>query len=129
MLHNHEYDPNCKYCCDNPFVKDAQETQKELEKDKVVVRKLLSEISDQSNLIDTLDKAKEKFEFLISQQQVLEKAQQEKTTGRVLYYEAKEKKERRAKQIKQYAEIKMMKGHSEEQALKMAEEQITTKEW
>ena len=27
------------------------------------------------------------------------------------------------------AEIKMMKGHSEEQALKMAEEQITTKEW
>ena len=43
--------------------------------------------------------------------------------------EAKEKKERRARQIKQYAEIKMMKGHSEEQALKMAEEQITTKEW
>ena len=40
-----------------------------------------------------------------------------------------EKKERRARQIIQYAEIKMMKGHSEEQALKMAEEQITTKEW
>ena len=92
-LEKHEYDPNCKYCCDNPFVKDAQETQKELEKDKVVVRKLLSEISDQSNLIKTLDKAEEKFEFLRSQQQVLEKAQQEKTTGRVLYYEAKEKKE------------------------------------
>ena len=36
---------------------------------------------------------------------------------------------RRARQIKQYAEIKMMKGHSEAQALKMAEEQLTTKEW
>ena len=35
----------------------------------------------------------------------------------------------RRKQIKHYAEYKMMKGHSEEQALKMAEEQITTKEW
>lgn len=23
MLHDHEYDPNCKYCCDNKFVKDA----------------------------------------------------------------------------------------------------------
>ena len=47
----------------------------------------------------------------------------------ILEAEAIEKRERRARQIKQYAEIKMMKGHSEEQALKMAEEQITTKEW
>ena len=39
------------------------------------------------------------------------------------------KKRKKSKTIKQYAEIKMMKGHSEEQALKMAEEQITTKEW
>ena len=53
----------------------------------------------------------------------------EKTAKAILEAEAKEKKERRARQIKQYAEIKMMKGHSEEQALKMAKEQITTKEW
>ena len=53
----------------------------------------------------------------------------EKTAKAILEAEAKEKKERRARQIKQYAEIKMMKGHSEEQALKMAEDQITTKEW
>ena len=38
------------------------------------------------------------------------------------------RKRTRARQIKQYAEMKMIKGHSEEQA-KMAEEQITTKEW
>jgi exonuclease SbcC len=24
MLHNHEYDPNCKFCADNKFVKDAK---------------------------------------------------------------------------------------------------------
>ena len=23
MLHDHEYDPDCKYCSDNKFVKDA----------------------------------------------------------------------------------------------------------
>jgi exonuclease SbcC len=24
LLHNHEYDPNCKFCCDNEFVKEAE---------------------------------------------------------------------------------------------------------
>mgnify|MGYP003108373284 FL=1 len=52
-----------------------------------------------------------------------------RTAKAILEAEAKEKRERRARQIKQYAEMKMLKGHSEEQALKMAEEQITTKEW
>ena len=52
-----------------------------------------------------------------------------RTAKAILEAEAKEKRERRATQIKQYAEMKMLKGHSEEQALKMAEEQITTKEW
>ena len=23
MLHDHEYDPDCRFCCDNKFVKDA----------------------------------------------------------------------------------------------------------
>jgi DNA repair exonuclease SbcCD ATPase subunit len=30
MLHNHKYDPNCKYCCDNKFVKDAQKASNSL---------------------------------------------------------------------------------------------------
>jgi hypothetical protein len=45
------------------------------------------------------------------------------------YEDSRAIRKRSSRQIKQYAEIKMMKGHSEEQALKMAEEQITTKEW
>ena len=52
-----------------------------------------------------------------------------RTAKAILEAEATPKRERRARQIKQYAERKNMKGHSEEQALKMAEEQITTKEW
>ena len=30
LLHDHEYDPNCKYCSDNKFVKDAEKATKEL---------------------------------------------------------------------------------------------------
>ena len=30
MLHNHEYDPDCKYCSNNKFVKDAMEAKKSL---------------------------------------------------------------------------------------------------
>jgi|21_taG_2_1085346.scaffolds.fasta_scaffold00066_4 DNA repair exonuclease SbcCD ATPase subunit len=100
-LEKHEYDPNCNFCMNNSFVKDAQETTKELEKDKVIVRRLLDKISDQDNLIKTLDKAKEKFEFMILQQTVLSKAQQEKATGRVLYYEAKEKLEAKQSLLEQ----------------------------
>jgi exonuclease SbcC len=30
MLHNHEYDPECSFCCDNEFVKNAQKALKDL---------------------------------------------------------------------------------------------------
>jgi DNA repair exonuclease SbcCD ATPase subunit/UDP-2,3-diacylglucosamine pyrophosphatase LpxH len=33
-LKNHEYDPNCRYCINNSFVKDATQAQAELIKDK-----------------------------------------------------------------------------------------------
>ena len=32
MLENHEYDPNCKFCCENKFVKDANKAKKSLPK-------------------------------------------------------------------------------------------------
>ena len=30
MLHKHEYDPNCKFCCDNEFVKQAEKAKADL---------------------------------------------------------------------------------------------------
>jgi len=30
MLHNHKYDPDCQYCCDNKFVKDAKNASNSL---------------------------------------------------------------------------------------------------
>ena len=48
MLHNHKYDPNCVFCCDNEFVKQAQKAKADLPYNM----NLLAEISD------SLDEAK-----------------------------------------------------------------------
>jgi DNA repair exonuclease SbcCD ATPase subunit len=42
-LEKHEYDPNCQYCIDNVFVKDAIKTKQELEQDKQTVTLKLEE--------------------------------------------------------------------------------------
>ncbi len=39
-LDKHEYDPNCKFCCDNIFVKDAIATRESLSKDKAEAKEL-----------------------------------------------------------------------------------------
>jgi len=59
-LEKHEYDPNCKFCCDNVFVKDAQET-------KNVVSHQLIELDElQSNLGKTISKI-EKIKDVVPQ--------------------------------------------------------------
>jgi len=32
LLHDHKYDPNCEFCCDNQFVKEARRAKKEIVK-------------------------------------------------------------------------------------------------
>jgi DNA repair exonuclease SbcCD ATPase subunit/predicted phosphodiesterase len=38
LLHDHEYDPNCKFCCDNRFVKEAEEAKTLIEKSRESLR-------------------------------------------------------------------------------------------
>lgn len=45
ILKNHKYDPNCKYCIDNSFVKDASNAQVELANDKLIVDKLMGSMN------------------------------------------------------------------------------------
>ena len=40
-LHDHEYDPDCEYCQNNTFVKNAEAAKQELPKLKVETDKLL----------------------------------------------------------------------------------------
>jgi len=43
-LDKHEYDPNCKFCVNNSFVKDATKAKKELIKDKVETTEIMDEL-------------------------------------------------------------------------------------
>jgi len=64
-LYTHEYDPDCKYCCNNEFVKAANQAKRDLEEDKIIVKKLLSDkvfsdnilndVKDVENLINTFN--------------------------------------------------------------------------
>ena len=60
-----EYDPDCKYCMNNVFVKDARETKKLLQDDKLQSDKLISKKNDLDSKIKDLgevEKKKEQFD-------------------------------------------------------------------
>ena len=44
LLKNHKYDPNCQFCIDNKFVKDAMEAKEQLIVDKIESDKLLEKL-------------------------------------------------------------------------------------
>lgn len=54
-LSKHEYDPNCKYCCNNAFVKDAISAKDSLEADKNEAKELSKAISDAKNEMAELE--------------------------------------------------------------------------
>lgn len=51
-LNEHEYDPNCKYCVSNVFVKDAINTKSELEEDKKTVHDFLQKLKAVTDFIE-----------------------------------------------------------------------------
>ena len=60
-----EYDPDCEYCMNNVFVKDARETKKLLEDDKLQSAKLISKKNDLDSKIkdySDVDKKKEQYD-------------------------------------------------------------------
>jgi DNA repair exonuclease SbcCD ATPase subunit len=86
-LKEHEYDPNCKYCVENVFVKDANETKKQLEEDKKTVYDFLQElnsvatfieqnkqIQEQADTIQTLLKKHSEIKALLERQDNARKA-------------------------------------------------------
>ena len=51
-LKQHEYDPNCKYCVSNVFVKDAVDTKAQLEDDKQTVHDFLIKLKSVTDFIN-----------------------------------------------------------------------------
>lgn len=52
-LEEHKYDPNCNYCVNNIFVKDAIKTKEDLELDKQKATKIVSEFNDIKENLDS----------------------------------------------------------------------------
>jgi hypothetical protein len=60
-LDKHEYDPNCKYCCDNTFVKDAMVAKTALPELEAVVKQALIDATGIQQTLDRWDDVEEAY--------------------------------------------------------------------
>jgi len=71
MLKKHKYDPNCKYCVNSVFVKDAVNISGQLENDKLLVKKMLDDRDKINKEVDSLIwsvDAQEQYAILLKKQ-------------------------------------------------------------
>ena len=88
-----QFDPNCDFCKNTPFIQNAFKIEKELELDKVKAKEVLEKLSllnlfieNNSTIVDDYNKI-EKLNNLLIQ------IERERNTGRIAYYQAKEKRD------------------------------------
>ena len=72
MLRNHEYDPNCKFCCENEFVKQAEKAKADLPSNMNLMATLGDSLIAAENKLSeydltTIDKNIQKFKDLDSE--------------------------------------------------------------
>jgi DNA repair exonuclease SbcCD ATPase subunit len=60
-LDKHEYDPNCKYCCDNTFVKDAMVAKNALPELEAIVKQALIDATGIQQTLDRWDDVEEAY--------------------------------------------------------------------
>ena len=68
-LQKHEYDPNCKYCVNNDFVKDAMAAQKELVEDKKEADKMMADLNSLNSELEKyrwVEQAYQKYTKLLT---------------------------------------------------------------
>jgi DNA repair exonuclease SbcCD ATPase subunit len=63
-LETHEYDPNCKFCCDNVFVKDALKAKEELEGLEDSLDYSLDDVNGSLNVMSMFETSKEQYKNL-----------------------------------------------------------------
>jgi DNA repair exonuclease SbcCD ATPase subunit len=91
-LSTHEYDPNCKYCVQNPFVQDAKRSESELismQSDMLVLQNSIQTLSD----IISNDVSETKLKAFVDIKRIIEheKLKSEKTASDIKTFEEKEK--------------------------------------
>jgi DNA repair exonuclease SbcCD ATPase subunit len=60
-LDKHEYDPNCKYCCDNTFVKDAMVAKNALPELEAIVKQALVDATGIQQTLDSWDDVEDAY--------------------------------------------------------------------
>jgi DNA repair exonuclease SbcCD ATPase subunit len=60
-LDKHEYDPNCKYCCDNSFVKDAMVAKNALPELEAIVKQALVDATGIQQTLDRWDDVEDAY--------------------------------------------------------------------
>ena len=63
-LNSHQYDPNCKFCCDNVFVKDAMKAKEDLPELEIAVDERLSDVMGILNVMAMFEDSKEQYREL-----------------------------------------------------------------
>jgi DNA repair exonuclease SbcCD ATPase subunit len=64
-LDSHQYDPNCKFCCDNVFVKDAMKAKEDLQSLEVNVDEAMNDVSGFSNIMGMFEDAKSQYDTML----------------------------------------------------------------
>ena len=65
-LSKHEYDPNCKYCCNNAFVKDATTAKDSLDADKKEAKILFASLTETKNQLEEINTAVDQYQVSVS---------------------------------------------------------------
>jgi len=60
-LDNHQYDPNCKFCCDNEFVKDAMKAKEALPELESIVKQALIDTTGIQQTLDRWEGVEEQY--------------------------------------------------------------------
>ena len=93
LLHNHEYDPNCKFCCDNEFVKEAEAAKLKLpvvekewqtlgeDLEKIVTKAEQFDLKDINRQIQQVQDTRERYENALDELEKLDLIIERNTTG------------------------------------------------
>ncbi len=88
-----QFDPKCDFCKNTPFIQNAFKLEKELEEDKIKSNNLLEELGVHNLFIETNSTTIDDYNNIEKLNSLLLQIERERNTGRIAYYQAKEKRD------------------------------------
>ena len=88
-----QFDPNCDFCKNTPFIQNAFKIEKELEDDKIKSKNLLQELAIHNLFVENNSTVLDDYNKIEKLNSLLIQIENERNTGRIAYYQAKEKRD------------------------------------